>query len=598
MIINNSFNKLLEGWTIKGNEGVVSIKNNWGYDDNYSLNYFSDIPYEVWTEQTIKGLENGYYKIEAYAASSGGQEAIYLYANDFGGTGAKTSIPVSNSFSKVILNFEVTNGEATIGFYSKGKANNWSNFDNIYIAKVEKESKLLKGGDLTMANLMEDKGAVYYDENGQARDIFHILAENGFNIVRLRTHNDTGRNTGVDEWYLPGGYQNTEDILKLAKRAKEVGMEIELTLNYSDWWPNGNTQEIPSSWLKEIKGLSDEVIIDKLEELIYDYTKDVMMQLANQGTIPEYISLGNEMHEGILFPYGKISNTNNFKRFINAGYYAVKEVSTETQVILHLDDSGNTSKYTSFFDTCENNGVKYDVIGASYYPFWTKKNVKDIIPWFSLLGEKYQKKIMIMETGYNWNPTVPSGKLGQLEDNGNEKHESTPQGQKEFLDELFNGIKNVESNWVIGDLYWDPIMIDNEGVGWAISRGNAADGSEDKASDNVVSNTTIFDFDGKSLITLNSFRDNSEGSSKGMLSGLVVGDDGNKIPNAKVVLNIRGKEYIKTTDKYGRLFIVNLLPEEGTAVVSKSGYSNAYSDFTIKVAETTNLTIKLVGRSI
>ena len=397
MIKNDSFKNWLDGWTIKGDKDAVGAKEDGGYDDNYYLNYWSGSDYEVWTEQTIKGLENGYYKVEAYTVSGGGQEAIYLYANDFGGTGAKTSIPVSDSFSKIVLNFEVTNNEATIGFYTKAKSGSWSKFDKISITKVEKENKLLKGGDLTMVNLMEDKGAVYYDNNGQARDVFHILSENGFNIVRLRTHNDTGRETGVEGWYLPDGYQNTEDILKLAKRAKDVEMEIELTLNYSDWWPNGTTQEIPSSWVKEIEGLSEEATIDKLEELIYDYTKDVMTQLANQGTIPEFISLGNEMHAGILFPYGKIGNTENFKRFINAGYKAVKDVSTETQVILHLDDAGNTEKYTSFFDTCEKNGIEYDVIGASYYPFWTKKNVEDIIPWFNLIGEKYQKKIMIME---------------------------------------------------------------------------------------------------------------------------------------------------------------------------------------------------------
>ena len=598
IIKNNSFKEWTDGWNIKGDKEVASVKDNWGSDDSFSLSYWSDKAYEVWTEQTVEGLENGHYKVEAYAASGGGQEAIYLYANDFGGSGAKTSIPVSNSFSKVVLNFEVTNGKATIGFYSKGNSGNWSNFDNVSIVKVDKQSKFLKGGDLTMVNLMEDKGATYYDADGQARDVFHILAENGFNIVRLRTHNDTGRATGIDNWYLPDGYQNTEDILKLAKRAKDVDMEIELTLNYSDWWPNAETQEIPSSWKKEIEGLNDKEAVDRLEELIYEYTKDVMTKLANQGTIPEYISLGNEMHTGILFPYGKIGNIENFKRFINAGYKAVKEVSTETQVILHLDNAGNTEKYTSFFDTCENNGVNYDVIGASYYPFWTKKNVEDIIPWFNEIGEKYQKKIMIMETGYKWNETLPSGETGQLKDNGNESHTSTPQGQKEFLNELFNGIKNIENNWVIGDLYWDPVMIAQDGVGWAMERGEAADGSEDKAGDNVVSNTTIFDFDGKALTALNSFRDNSEGTTKGMLSGLVVGEGGNKISNAKVVININGKQYEKVTDKYGRFFIVGLSEGDGEVAVSKNGYTNASESFSIKVAEITNLTIKLGSGSV
>ena len=47
-----------------------------------------------------------------------------------------------------------------------------------------------------MVNWLEDEGAVFYDEEGEARDVFHILAENGFNFVRLRTHNDVGREHG------------------------------------------------------------------------------------------------------------------------------------------------------------------------------------------------------------------------------------------------------------------------------------------------------------------------------------------------------------------------------------------------------------------
>lgn len=76
--------------------------------------------------------------------------------------------------------------------------------------------------------------------------------------------------------------------------------------------------------------------------------------------------------------------------------------------------AGNTSKYVTFLDNCEKYNVDYDVIGSSYYPFWTKKTVEEIIPWFNDLGEKYQKPILILETGYNWNPTKPDGYPGQL----------------------------------------------------------------------------------------------------------------------------------------------------------------------------------------
>lgn len=601
-IVNSSFNNWLDGWRVNGNVEAASGKGNWGYDDSYSLGYWSESDYEVWTEQTITGVENGYYRVEAYAASGGNQESHYIYANDFGGTGARTSIPITNDFVKVVLNFEVTNNQVTLGFYSKGRAGTWSNYDCISLIKSDEEYKFLKGGDLTMVNYIEDMGGTFYDSEGEARDVFHILAENGFNFARLRTHNNTGREHGSitnPDYYLPDGYQNTEDLLKSAKRAKEVGMDIEVTLNYSDWWPNGSTQEIPSEWRSEIEGLNNDEAVDKLEKLVYEYTKEVMQALVDQGTTPEYISLGNEMQFGILYPYGKISNFEQLARFLNAGYKAVKEISTNTKVVLHLDEAGEDNRYTNFLDGCIKHNINYDVIGASYYPFWTKKNVEEIIPWFNKLSEKYGKKILIMETGYNWNPTKPDGWPGQLTDNGNESHESSKQGQKEFLDELFNGIRNAENNCIIGDLYWDPVMIAQEGVGWAIERGDAEDGSEDKAGDNVVSNTTLFDFEGKALPSLNSFRDNTEGTTKGIISGVVVGEGGNKIVGAKVVINIGEKEYIKYTDKYGRFFLNDLEANLNNSInVTKVGYDSTTTKVDVNKGEVSKVEIVLGSGSV
>lgn len=393
--INSSFKDGLNGWKIKGDINMVTAKSDWGYDDSFSLSYYGEDDYEVWTEQTITGIENGYYKIEAYAASSGNQESHYIYAEDFGGTNARTSIPITNDFTKVVLDLEVTNNQVTFGFYSNGRSDSWSAYDSVSLVKCEEEYTFYRGGDLTMVNYIEDLGGTFYDLKGEERDVFHILAENGFNIARLRVYNNVGReypSISTPEYYLPEGYQDINDVLKGAKRAKEVGMAIELTLNYSDWWPNGSLQEIPSDWRAEIDGLDNDQSVDKLEKLIYDYTKSVMTSFAEQGLTPEFVSLGNEMQYGILYPYGKVVNSEQFARFLNAGYKAVKEVSTNTKVILHLDEAGDDERYYRFLDTCVEKNVNYDIIGSSYYPFWTKKNVEDIIPWYNDLYDKYGKK--------------------------------------------------------------------------------------------------------------------------------------------------------------------------------------------------------------
>lgn len=73
---------------------------------------------------------------------------------------------------------------------------------------------MLKGGDLTMVNFIEDLGGVYFDEDGNARDVFHILAENGFNFARLRTHNNVGRDFYHNQ-VLDTIYQMGIKILKI-----------------------------------------------------------------------------------------------------------------------------------------------------------------------------------------------------------------------------------------------------------------------------------------------------------------------------------------------------------------------------------------------
>ncbi|WP_278473841.1 glycosyl hydrolase 53 family protein [Turicibacter sanguinis] len=375
-------------------------------------------------------------------------------------------------------------------------------------------------------------------------------------------------------------------------------MAIEVTLNYSDWWPNAANQEIPADWREAIEGMSDKEAVDKLETLVYDYTKEVMQALADQGTTPEYISLGNEMQYGILYPYGNVVNFQNLARFLNAGYKAVKEVSTNTQVILHLDEAGDDDRYFYFFDECEKYGVNYDIIGSSYYPFWSEVTVEDVMPWFEMLGEKYQKKIVIMETGYKWYPVTADKKPGQLITNGPESHDASPQGQKEFLDELFNGIRNIENNWVIGDLYWDPVMINHEGVGWAMIRGAAEDGSQDMSLNNVVSNTTLFDFEGKALPALKSFKDTSEGSTEGMISGIVYDEEGNILTDATVILTVGKEKVTRSTDKYGRFFLTNVEASTTSEVkVSKSGFKSVITAVDVLPSETTTIELSLEASS-
>ncbi len=413
-------------------------------------------------------------------------------------------------------------------------------------------SDFYRGGDISSLTYIEDLGGKYYDANGIERDALEILAENGMNMARIRLSNNPGKGRGDGNYYLKEGYQDEADCLNLAKRAKEAGMDIQFTFNYSDYWSNGTRQIVPSDWVNKIQAdlgydISDPTflksmttsqrtqVISALETVIYDYTFDIMTKLKEQNTTPKYVSLGNEINGGLLFPfantYAANMNSSNFElvfgsdvssddivcpqdwkslaKFINAGYNAVKAVSPETKVILHLADGTVTGTYTWYFDELAKVGAKYDVIGASYYPAWTNSTIETCVSFCNTLTSRYNKDIMIMETGYNWNETTTDGYGGQLTSDTVYKdiYPSTQEGHYGYMSALFSGLRSVNNNRCLGALYWDPLMIHVEDENGNNLSGWAYNEATDKVEKNVVENTTLFDFDGKAILSLNAFRE-------------------------------------------------------------------------------------------
>ena len=116
------------------------------------------------------------------------------------------------------------------------------------------------------------------------------------NLVRLRLYNDPGNPDYEYSNKLPKGIQDKEDILRLAKRAKEKGMQILLSFHYSDYWTNGEDQHIPHEWVGQD--------LQQLQNSVYTFTKDFLEQMKAQGTAPEYVAIGNEIQAGLLYPFG------------------------------------------------------------------------------------------------------------------------------------------------------------------------------------------------------------------------------------------------------------------------------------------------------
>ena len=345
--------------------------------------------------------------------------------------------------------------------------------------------EMLIGGDISELTYVEQNGGKYY-ENGVEKDCIKILSDNGCNIVRLRLYNDPGNREFFPSRLLPKGIEDEADILSLAKRSKDAGMKIQLSFHYSDSWTNGRDQHKPHEW----EGLD----FEQLKQALYDYTFNVMTAMKAQGTSPEYVSLGNETQSGMLYPDGSAEDMEKLCQLYNAGAKAVRDVDPESKIIIHLADGGKFDLYKEHMDAMKLYNVDYDIIGTSYYPFWCKIDVATFMEFADQVLQAYpDKDMIIMETGYSWNPTLPDGKPGQLRDNG-PYDDMTPAGQKAFMKEMVDAIDNYPSHRILGFLYWDPVFIEVEGLGFVLG------------ADNVVSNTTLFDFEGNALEVFDAFK--------------------------------------------------------------------------------------------
>ena len=518
MIINSSFESGDTYWVTSS----TSVSNDKAYIGDSSLKVGNLISYDSYAYQRIKNLKPGFYYLTAKTFNEGNQEYCYLYGKGSNQNEQMTSVPVSynNQWTNVIVRgIKVeSDGLLDVGLRSKGN-NQFCYFDDIclfYENNQQNQYPSLFGGAISWLDWEEDMGAKYYDENQNEKDALEIMKENGCNFVRLELYNNPGHYVDKYGDYFPEGYKDQDSILALAKRAKEKGMEIELSFMYSDYWGN---DVIPYDWEEKINKLSSfDEKVNSLSSSLYNWTYSYLARLKEEQIEPKYISIGNEIDPGILMPYGSVysedRNRDAFALFLNKGYQAVKEVFPTSQVVLHIGCNADDLHWESksgtgiyFFNLMKEKSVNYDIIGTSFYPFWAqtdsewavkkKLDLNDLKEWCELMIDTFDKDILIMESGYNW------GTPGQLSNNGAYEniYLSSPQGQRDFVIDLINTIKSVKDGRCIGDLYWDPILVRQNGIGYALH-------NDGQARPNVVETTTFFDYNHIALPVLKAYKYN------------------------------------------------------------------------------------------
>ena len=280
-----------------------------------------------------------------------------------------------------------------------------------------------KGADVSWLPQMEANGYKFYNDSGVQQDCLQILKDHGINSIRIRTW----VNPSSDKW---NGHCSTSETVALAKRAKNMGFRIMIDFHYSDSWADPGKQNKPAAW----KSLSFEALMTKT----YDYTYDVMTQLKNNSIYPEWVQVGNETNDGMLWEDGRASkNMKNFAWLVNCGYDAVKAVSSSSKVIVHISNGYDNSLFRWIFDGLKANGARYDVIGMSLYPSTSNYGTlaNQCLTNMNDMASRYGKEVMVCEVGMDYN---------------------APTQCKAFLTDMLTKTRSVSGGKGLGVFYWEP----------------------------------------------------------------------------------------------------------------------------------------------
>ena len=71
-----------------------------------------------------------------------------------------------------------------------------------------------------------------------------------------------------------------------------------LDIHYSDTWADPAHQSKPSAWAN--------LTFKQLTNVLYNYARDSLLAFVEQDTSPQYIQIGDEINNGMLWPNGAI----------------------------------------------------------------------------------------------------------------------------------------------------------------------------------------------------------------------------------------------------------------------------------------------------
>jgi arabinogalactan endo-1,4-beta-galactosidase len=319
------------------------------------------------------------------------------------------------------------------------------------LARAQNNTNFLAAVDFSGLAFFESKGITYKD-GGQVEDGLQILKNHGINCVRLRLWTSSPAQAASNPYNF---INNTAYTVPLAVRVKNAGLLFSLDFHYSDTWADPGHQKIPNAWTN--------LNFTQLVQEMYYYNSNTIAIFAAAGAMPDYVQVGNEITQGMLFNYGKISGSYNTSwsqlgQLMKAAAQGIQDASSAhgypvPKIIVHIDRGGDWATTEWFFENLNSQGVPYDIIGESYYPFY-QGSPTALNTCLSNAALEFGKPIVVAEDAFPYTNNFPTSWTNNSNGYGLYGYPPTPAGQASFVAAVGQIIRNVPNHLGHGFFYW------------------------------------------------------------------------------------------------------------------------------------------------
>ncbi len=317
------------------------------------------------------------------------------------------------------------------------------------------QTNFIAGADFSDLSFFESRGKVYKDGGG-VQDGLQILKNHGINCVRLRLWTSSAAQAQANAYNYTNNLTYT---LPLAVRVKNAGLQFLLDFHYSDTWADPNDQATPAAWAS--------LNLAQMVQQMRTYNSNTIAAFAVAGAMPDYVQIGNEITQGMLFTnsagvtIGKVSGSYNtawsqLGQLMTNAIQGIRDAANAAgapmpKIIVHIDRGGDWPTTMWFFDNLNFQGVPYDIIGESYYPWW-HGSPTSLSTCLSNAAVRYGKPIIVAETAFPYTNNFPTSWTnfgGSLYG-----FPPTRDGQVSFIATVAQVVEGVPNRLGAGVFYW------------------------------------------------------------------------------------------------------------------------------------------------